>query len=297
MIFGAAAVCAALLTWFLWASTKAPKSEKTVAVAAAARDMPAGTRLRKADIRLVQIPEKSVPPTAIRDERTALDKPLMYPVSMNETLTMSKVAGTGGMEGVASTIPQGMRAVAVSVADSSGASGLIQPRAHVDVLFTRSGSMAEAITNTILQDVVVLSVGRVTEAGAIDPKAARPTQQAVTLLVTPEQANKLELGRNQGKLSLALRNPLDRDTAAELQPVTSEALDPYLGRPNRFRTRASGGGPAPNLSDKAWANLTAQNLDDNGAPKKKPPVKEPPPKPRTVVDVYRGDKHVQETFQ
>ena len=58
MIFAAAWVSAALLTWFLYATTKAPRSEKMVAITAAARDMPAGTRLRQADLKSVRVPEK-----------------------------------------------------------------------------------------------------------------------------------------------------------------------------------------------------------------------------------------------
>jgi Flp pilus assembly protein CpaB len=171
----------------------------------------------------------------------------------------------------------------------------------VDVLFTRTGSMAEAATTTILQDITVLSVGRVTEvaqtpasgtAGAAPAAAPSSTQaRAVTLLVTPEQAEKVELAKNQGKLSLALRNPLDKSTSDTNAPTTAVNLyDP---------TAVRRGGPNPFLKGKQgpmmnWSSLTGEPVE---RPVAKPVEKKEPPKPRFVVDVYRGDKHVQEIFQ
>src|SRR5437879_1746134 len=172
LIFAGAWVSAALLTWFLYASTKAPKVEKTVAIQAAARDMPAGTRLRKGDLRTVHISEKEVPKMAIADEKLALDRPLLFPVSANEPLTSSKIASATGAEGLPATIEIGKRAVSVPITDANGVAGLIQPRAHVDVLFTKTGSMAEAVTTTILEDVVVLAMGRTTEVTAASAATA-----------------------------------------------------------------------------------------------------------------------------
>jgi Flp pilus assembly protein CpaB len=143
--------------------------------------------------------------------------------------------------------------------------------------------MAEAVTTTILEDVVVLAMGRTTEvANTSSPTtvsaAPRPTTQAATLLVSPEQARKLELAKNQGKISLALRNPLDHSSAKDQSATTSEQL--YAG----FHPKSQN---APNLrDDRAWERLIA-----------KPPEKKEIPAPRHVIDVYRGDKHVQEIFQ
>ncbi len=291
LIFGGAWVSAALLTWFLYASTTAPKTDKTVAVFAAVRDMPAGTRLKKADLRAVNLAEKDLPKGAIQQEALAIERVLLFPVGQNEALTTAKVSSERGAEGLPATIDPGKRAIAVQVSDNSGVAGLIQPRAHVDVLFTRSGSMAEAVTSTILEDIVVLSIGRnteVTPAPAAAPGAtAAPAvassstgSRAATLLVTPEQARKLEWAKNQGKIALALRNPLDKAVADKTEATTVESLGLGIYAQPRAKT--------PNLrDDKLWAQLT-----------EKPKVeKKEPPKPRLVVDVYRGDKHVQEIFQ
>src|SRR5215472_13179824 len=161
LIFGAAWVSAALLVWFLYATTKAPRVEKTVAVVAAARDMPAGTLLKKGDIKTLALRENEVPRVAILNEKMAINRPLLLPVSAGELITLPKV-GAGGIEGLPATIQMGKRAVTVPINDASGVAGLIPPRAHVDVLFTRPGSASEAVTSTILEDVVVLAVGRTT---------------------------------------------------------------------------------------------------------------------------------------
>ena len=125
--------------------------------------MQAGMKLKKSDVRTVRLPEKALPKTAVVDEALAYDRVLLFPVSANEALTNAKLTSTSRAEGLASTIEPGMRAISVQITDMSSAAGLIQPRSHVDVLFTRPGSMSEAVTSTILEDVTVMSIGRVTE--------------------------------------------------------------------------------------------------------------------------------------
>jgi pilus assembly protein CpaB len=181
--------------------------------------------------------------------------------------------------------------VAVTITDVSGMAGLIQPGSHVDVLFTRPGTMAEAITSTILQNIRVLAIGRSTQANqALDPKV--PKVPVATLVVTPPQAQKLELAKNQGRISLTLRNPLD-DSNVDGKPVNTDILDPAMRARVAVAERLRN---APDMTDpKAWAELAGDK------PKTVPPppvVKEKPapPAPRAVVDVFRGDKHVQEVF-
>ncbi len=281
LIFVGAWISAALLTWFLYATTKAPRSEKMVAIAAAARDMPAGTRLQIGDVKMVRLPEKDVPKAAVLDQLMVMDRPLLFPVGANEAIISNKVASAAGPEGLPALIEIGKRAVSVPITDGSGVAGMIQPRAHVDVLFTKPGSVAEAVTTTILEDVVVLAMGRTTEVATTSPTTAvstapRPTTQAATLLVTPEQARKLELAKNQGKISLALRNPLDHTSAKDQSATTSDQL--YAGFNPKQNT--------PNLrDDRVWNQLSAK------------PEKKESPAPRHIIDVYRGDKHVQEIFQ
>lgn len=317
LIFGGAFVAAALLTWFLYSQTVAPKKDKMVTVLAATADLPAGTRMQKIHLKKIAIPQATAPRGTVAEEAFALDRALLFPVTQNEPILSTRLSSVTGADGVASLIEPGKRGVSVSVADAASAGGLIQPRAHVDVLFTKTGSMAEAVTSTVLEDVIVLSIGRnveaagaVTATGAAAPAAAPSTgNRSVTLLVTPEQARVLELAKNQGKISLALRNPKDAAKSEEVLSATSETIDPGLMlRTAKARAMATGRMPSraamniPNLQDdKAWAALVGEDPGQrppSTVTMTKPTVeKKEPPKPRAVIDVFRGDKHVQETFQ
>ena len=316
MIFGGAALAAALLTWFLYSATVAPKAEKLVQVIAANGNLPAGTRLQASHLKKITMAAKDVPPGVVREEKASVDRTLLYPLSLNEPILTSRLSSVSGADGVASMIEPGKRAVSVSVNDASSASGLIQARSHVDVLFTKPGSMLEAVTTTVIENVVVLSVGRTVEPASAAPPAAGAAanatpapattgqNRAVTLLVTPEQARVLELAKNQGRVSLALRNPKDdtKSEAAEPPSVTAEAIDPggaYRSQRLKMQAQNRLRGGVPNLrDDQAWAKLIGEDPDPNKpAAAPRPPAKKEPPKPKFVIDVFRGEKHVQESFQ
>jgi pilus assembly protein CpaB len=294
IIFGAAWLSAALLTWLFISKTHGGKAQATRTIVVAARDMPLGSRIRKSDIRIIEALDKNLPKGALFDEKETVDRALLFPVAANEPLTNFKLTSSGGADGIPSTIEAGMRAIAVQISDASGVAGLIQPNSRVDVLFTRPGSMTEAVTAVILQNIKVLAIGRQVQVNqALDPKA--PKMPVATLLVTPEDAQKLELAKNEGRISLALRNPLDQGANPELEPVNADALDPMisarLARARRGRTTRIPQ-QIPNLDDpRVWQELTGEKKLKDEEPKKLPE------KPRLVVDVFRGDKHVQETFR
>ncbi len=317
MIFGGAALAASLLTWVLYRSTVAPKGEKMVKVYAANGNFAAGTRITKERIKLISLVEKSVPAGAILIENQALDRVSMFPITANETLIATRLSGVNTAEGFAAMIEKGKRAVSVPVSDSTGAGGLIQPRSHVDVIFTKSGSLAEAVSTTIVEDVVVLSVGRMMEvpaspaasdkpaaattAASASPAAASNTQQrSAVLLVSPEEARKLELARNQGKISLALRNPQDDSRSVEIESVTAENLDPNIYDRLALSKRGGRGrlpGNANLKNDAEWCKIVGCESMPKAVSTAPPkPVKPEPPKPRAIVDVFHGDKHVQEAF-
>src|SRR4051812_452919 len=241
LIFAAAWVSAGLLTWFLYAKTVAPQQEKQAAVFVASRDMAIGTLLKPGDLKRVNYPERSMPKGVVTDQKDAVNRVLLVPINSNEPVLGSKLSAATTVEGMASTIEPGLRAVSVQITDASGVAGMVQPNAHVDVLFTRPGSMAEATTSTILENVKVLSTGKQLPTGATaDPRA--PRSPVVTLLLTPGDAQKLELAKNQGKISLSLRNPLDNTKSTETAPITTEVLDPNINARMAFAKRGRVGG-------------------------------------------------------
>ncbi len=293
ILFGAAAVMAALLSWFLYANTIAPKKEQRVNVLAAVHDLPIGQLVRKGDLKKIAVLQKDMPKGAVTMEKEAVDHAVLFPISANEPIVTGSISTLAGADGIPATIEPGYRAVAVAITDITGLGGLIQPGAHVDVLFTRPGTMAEAITSTILQNVRVLAIGKSVQANqVVDPKA--PKIPVATLVVTPEQAQRVELAKNEGRVSLSLRNPLDLSASLDGKPVNTDVLDPAMrakvAMSNRLRN-------SPDLNDpKAWAELTGEKKTPPPPP---PVVKEkpaPPPPPRAVVEVFRGEKHSQEVF-
>lgn len=311
LLFGGAWLSAGLLTWFLYSVTSSAQQTKLVKVMAASRDLSAGTRLRKSDLKVLSLPERDQARGVFTDEKALLEKTLLFPVSANEPILQNKLASVGGIEGVSATIPPGKRAVSVQVTDATSAAGLIQPRAHVDVIFTRTGSLNEAVSKVILEDVQVLSVGRTTEVAATDPKAAAAAatstasatqQRAMTVLVNAEDAAKLELAKNNGKIGLVLRNPLDAGKVQKLDPIYADELDPYLGaRKDRMAKTAKVNPVAVKTvnNDKSWEALTAKPKLSPTEQKKAEKRKEEESLRTTqkVVDVYRGDKHVLEVFE
>jgi len=287
-IFAIAWVSAALLSWFLYKRTKAPQQERLVSVLAANRNLPAGTLLKEADLIQVALRQQDAPagvfPAARKGD--AVNRALLVDVAAREPLLDQKLARRFGTEGIAATIDEGMRAVAVKIDSVSGAGDLLEPGAHVDVLFTKPGKMSEAITTTILQDVRLLSVGRRTRPGEkVDPKV--PRLPVATLLVSPQDAQKLELAKAQGKISLVLRNPNDPLNLRKTEPVTTEVLDPLAmvrSDPKRGRMLRKALSAEPGAEDPESPDL------------KKAKKKEPEP-PKFVVDVFRGGKHTQEVFK
>ena len=283
MLFGAAAVMAGLLSWFLYANTIAPHQEKRTAVYAPVHDLQVGQGIRKGDLKKVSVLARDVPNGAILAETQALNRVALYPITASTPLVSASLSKLAGADGIPATIEPGYRAVSVTINDVSGVAGLIQAGAHVDVLFTRPGTMSEAITSTILQNVKVLAIGHSVQPNqAVDLKA--PKVPVATLVVTPEQAQKLELAKNEGRISLALRNPLDHTEGVDGHPVTTDVLDPGMRGKIAMNQRLRDAGPVierPRI-------IPMSPLE---TPKPAPPA------PRAVVDVFRGDKHVQEVFR
>jgi len=286
LLFGAAWISAALLSWFLYRNTVLPHQETRTRILATARDLPIGTRITKKDLKIETVLTRDVPRGAVLVEKDALDRIALYPIPANTPLSAMSLSSVTGGEGISSTIAPGYRAVSVPITDASSVAGLVMPGSHVDVLFTRPGNLMEAVTTTILQNVRVLSIGRNVQGTAADPKA--PKAVAATLIVTPEQAQKIELAKNEGRVSLSLRNPLDDSADLDGTPIRGEVLDPQLrAKLERERLRNTG-----DLSDpKVWEQVTGKKFPE--APKTPPP----PPAPRAVVEVFRGDKHERQVFK
>ncbi|MDP2529248.1 MAG: Flp pilus assembly protein CpaB [Candidatus Palauibacterales bacterium] len=228
----AGGLAAYLAVTFLKGPGNAPSDQApaTVKVAVASKDLAVGWVLTPEDVKLVSWPAGAVPAGYATSMEEVVGRGLITPVRTNEPLLASKLArkGTGG--GLAIAIPEGMRAMSVRVNQVIGVAGFVLPGTHVDVLVTldKSETGNDARTQVLLQNVQVLSAGQELQQGK-DGQDKPKTVPVVTLLVTPDQSEKLTLAATKGQLQLALRNTLDTDTVST-SGARLAALLPYAQR-------------------------------------------------------------------
>lgn len=191
--------------------TPARAEEAVVPVAVAARDMDVGTVLGADDIRMVSWPRGLVPEGYTGSASELVDRGLLTPVKTNEALLSSKLASKEAGGGLPIIIPEGKRAMSVKVDEVIGVAGFVTPGTRVDVLVSlgERTDQSEPVTQVVLQGIEVLTAGQVIER---DRQGAPVEVPVVTLLVDPEQGEKLALASNEGRIQLALRNTLDMDT-------------------------------------------------------------------------------------
>jgi pilus assembly protein CpaB len=190
----------------------APANVSVKQVVVATKNLAMGTRLDATMIRQTDWPADLVTEGTFASADSAVDRVVRTDIYTGEAILESKLAPRGSASGFLGLIPPGLRAMTVAVNVVSGVSGFILPHTRVDVLVTVSPSSVkeEATTRIILEDIEVLAVDQTFRKSDEDPV----TVQSVTLLVAPEQAEKLALGSNEGKLQLTLRNMVDRRESA-----------------------------------------------------------------------------------
>lgn len=178
-------------------------------VVVASVDLVVGTTLGVDQLQVRQWPEDLVPEGSFQEVKGLEGRVIQTNVTAGEAILVSKLAAEGSAGGVPSLIPPGMRAMTVAVNVVSGVGGFILPNTRVDVLVTVSASTQKEQTTTkmVLQNVTVLAVDQTYKKEDDDPV----TVKSVTLLVSPEEAEKLALASNEGKLQLTLRSTADSD--------------------------------------------------------------------------------------
>ena len=182
-------------------------NERGVPVVVAADDIQVGVKLADHDVRVITLPQSAVPPGAFSATSKVLGRGAILPMSSGEFILPSKLAALNAGAGLPSMIPPGMRAVSVRVNDVVSVAGFVQPGTRVDVPATgNQGTGNDRQTTTVLENVAVIAVGK-----SLDRNASADAQTApvITLLVSPDDAQKLALVSQEGRIQLSLRNPLD----------------------------------------------------------------------------------------
>ena len=224
-----------------------------------------GTRVDATNLKLIPWPEGQPVAGMFTKIADCEGRALITPVVANEAILDSKLAPKQAGAGLPATIPEGMRAVSVAVNDVVGVAGFVMPGTMVDVLVTgelpqsRGGNTTNNITRTILENVRVLAAGQKIEQ---DQNGKPLTVPVVTLLVSPEDADKLTMASTEGKIQLALRNTIDTKLT----------------------------NPAPVLQAVLFAGAAPP------APRRIVKGRPVPPPPPYSIEVISGDKRQTKTF-
>lgn len=190
-------------------SAQAPKQEPTNLkdVVMAAKPLPVGVTIKPGDVKIGKISGDMFPKGSFAKIEEVIDRPVISNILMDEPILEGRLAARGSGLGLSPIIPVGMRGVTVRVNDVAGVAGFVLPGLRVDVLVTgRPPNSDGSVTNTCLQNILVLSAGQTIQPDARGNAINTPT---VTLLATPEQAEILTLAGTQGSVQLILRNGSD----------------------------------------------------------------------------------------
>ena len=210
MIGALALALGAFVSFAVYRTLKSKTSsgnEPSVEVMVAARDIQVGSKLEDKDLRLARFSMASVPIGAYLSKNKLLGRGVVQPIAQGEFILPAKLAAENAGSGLPSMIPPGMRAVSVRVNEVVAVAGFATPGTRVDVLLTGNPSgSADRQTTTVLENVQVLATGQKLERNAAGEAQNAPV---ITLLVSPDDAQRLTLASSEGRIQLALRNPLD----------------------------------------------------------------------------------------
>ena len=220
-------------------------------VVVAAVDLPLAAKLKIEDLKVIEWPADHIPPGAISDPKELVGRVLISRVLAQQPLLPGMLAAKNAGSGLAALIPSNMRAIAVRVDDVVGVAGFIHADDRVDVLVTMRPSVpgrASRPRRSFLQNIKVLAVGQEVDNGDKSRLHATPATVA-TLLVSPQDAERLVLAQTEGRIMLTLRSwtdslPVDTNGASPSglvggAPVAAERSGAGRGAPRASRSCAA----------------------------------------------------------
>ncbi len=213
-----------------WIAAKAAAEEgalKGTHVVAAAMAIPYGTKVEGRHLKYVEIPKGVAPTGFFTSVDDVKGRVSTTPITRGEILIEERFAKHDAGSTLAALVGKNMRAVAIRVNDVVGVAGFLLPGNRVDVVSARKEANRRAITETILTNIKVLAVDQTAATDTNEPIIVR----AVTLEVSPKQAETLVLARTEGQIQLTLRNPMQ----AEPEPEPEVVAKPPPKKPSRKR--------------------------------------------------------------
>jgi len=278
LIFGVLA--AVSVSKYLSSAQAYTKNLNKIAVAKVA--IPLGSKIIPEQIMVVQFPKESTPDGAFDSPEKLAGRVAVMNIAAREPITESRLAPEGTAAGLSAVIPEGYRAMTVKVDDAAGISGFIMPGTLVDVVVTidpREGSgMQDPISKIVLQNIRVLANGQNIDKPENEREAN--SVKAVTLQVTPEQAEKLALASSEGKLQLVMRNQIDQ----------GDEKTPGVNKRNLLTGDTATPAPEPGALKSEQPKSEAKPRRSAPAPKQQTAAPAPQPTPRASVEMIEGAK-------
>jgi pilus assembly protein CpaB len=208
-----------------WVSQQSTVASNRVVVAA--QDIDLGTPLTPQMLRIADWPKGSVPAGAADEPKTLDTRVLKTSVLRGEPILESKLAPIGATGGLSAVISKGNRAMTVRVNDVVGVAGFALPGNYVDIVVntedesSKAENVNKSISKIVLEHILVLAVAQEQGRDETKPKVVN----AVTLEVSPEQAERLDLARSVGTLSLVLRNQIDTSAVTTTGTTKKDLLN------------------------------------------------------------------------
>ncbi len=225
-----------------WINAQATGTTAKVAVAQV--DINLGARISPDMVRLVDWPASVQPPGTIKDDKQLDGRVARSSITRGEPILESKLAPPGTQGGLSAVVAEGKRAMTVRVNDVVGVAGFALPGNYVDILVNtieegqRSQGKDASISKIVLERILVLAVAQESSRDETKPKVVN----AVTLELSPDQVEKLDLARSVGTLSLVLRNQIDPNPALTSGATKTTLLGPQAPAP---KVAAAAAAPAP----------------------------------------------------
>jgi pilus assembly protein CpaB len=261
-----------------------PSGPSVISIVAAAKDLSPGVPLTAQDLTTIAWPDNVALPGSMKKTEDAVGRPLMVSVKAKQPLLDRDLAASGSGFGLAGKIPEGMRATAVKSNEIVGVAGFLFPGSHVDVIATytlpsSSGGNAGTVTSTVLQNVEVVTTGTSIEP---DPQGKPQSVSVVTLLLTPEDSQKLLLASAQGTIQFVLRSGVDQQIAN----IPPTRLDQLV---------AGGAPPPPPAPAPAPKPVARVRVVPPPAPPT-PVVEAPKPPEPHIIEVIQGTQRSVQKF-
>jgi pilus assembly protein CpaB len=277
LIFGVLA--AVSVSKYLSSAQAYTKNLNKVAVAKVA--IPLGSKIIAEQIMVVQFPKESTPDGAFDTVEKLAGRVAIVNIGAREPITESRLAAEGTAAGLSAIIPEGYRAMTVKVDDAAGISGFIQPGTLVDVVVTidpEGNSRQNPISKIVLQNIKVLASGQNIDKPENEREAN--SVKAVTLQVTPEQAEKLALAATEGKLQLVMRSQIDQ----------GDEETPGVNKRNLLGGDRALPVPEPGSLKSEQPKSEARPARRGSVSKPAATTPAPQPAPRTQVEMIEGAK-------